>query len=126
MKRLPKQFKQEIIQMVENQKLTPLQIAEKLSLNKNAVQTMLSKLNYTFKKQNTPQFFKKEIDLLLKESKTPYQIAKILDLNPLSVSTHCFKLGYKFRPNQGNVRYFEKIDSHLKAYFLGFICVMCQ
>ena len=25
------------------------------------------------------------------------------------------------RPNQGNTRYFQKIDSNLKAYFLGFI-----
>ena len=25
------------------------------------------------------------------------------------------------RPNQGNVRYFQNCDTHLKAYFLGFI-----
>lgn len=26
-----------------------------------------------------------------------------------------------YRPNQGNIRYFQKCDSHQKAYFLGFI-----
>lgn len=32
-----------------------------------------------------------------------------------------YKLYRSYRPNQGNIRYFQNIDSYLKSYFLGFI-----
>lgn len=70
----------------------------------------------------TPKDLKPEILELIKQGLTPKMIADKLNLNYVSTQQMCNRLGYLFRPNQGNIRYFENIDTSLKAYFLGFIC----
>lgn len=116
----PKHFKSQIIELA-NQGISPSIIAKTFNLNKNAVQTMLFKLNYKFIKTQTPQFYKKEILLLLNEGLHPPAIALKLNLKLISTQQMCTKLGFSFRMNQGNIRYFNSIDDNLKAYFLGFI-----
>lgn len=73
------------------------------------------------KNKNVPSNFKKEILSFLEEGKTPNEISNLLNLVYCSTQQMCNKLGYKFRPDQGNIRYFQNIDTSLKAYFLGFI-----
>lgn len=52
---------------------------------------------------------------------SPIEISKKLNYNYSSVSYMLRLRGFKYRKCQGNVRYFQNIDSHKKAYFLGFI-----
>jgi hypothetical protein len=118
----PKHHKAEILRLVEEEKLNPTQIALKLNLKRASVETMLRKLGYTFTLIQTPQFFKKEILSFLQERKRPFEIAKILNLNYISTQQMCQKLGFKASLDQGDIRYFQTLDSNLKAYFLGFIC----
>lgn len=68
-----------------------------------------------------PSKFQNEILEFIKQGKTPTQTAKLLNLNPVSVSSFYLKQGIKTKPDKGNVRYFQNIDTHQKAYFLGFI-----
>lgn len=51
------------------------------------------------------------------------QIARNLAVYPQTVENLLKSLGVynSYMPNQGNTRYFERMDSLLKAYFLGFI-----
>lgn len=51
------------------------------------------------------------------------KIATIFNIHPTSVSYILkTKIGYSNkRPSQGNITYFKKIDTHSKAYILGFI-----
>lgn len=52
----------------------------------------------------------------------PTQIARKLNLIPVSVSQFLNRYGYTYAfKNQGNVRYFQNIDTKEKAYILGFI-----
>lgn len=55
--------------------------------------------------------------------KTCEKIAKDGGWYPQSVANllKSLELYNSYRPNQGNTRYFKTIDSHQKAYFLGFI-----
>lgn len=66
-------------------------------------------------------------DKIIKEyeiDKIPSKIlAKKYKINKTSI-TNWYKQKYKIKnmnPNKGNINYFEKIDTNLKAYFLGFI-----
>jgi intein/homing endonuclease len=68
-----------------------------------------------------PSNFRNEILKLLEQGCKPTQIANTLNLNKVSVNSFCKNLGYSFKISQGNVKYFENIDTHQKAYFLGFI-----
>lgn len=70
---------------------------------------------------NTPKNFSTQILTLLNQGYKPRQISEKLNLNIHSTVSFCKTLGYKFKINQGNVRYFQNIDTHQKAYFLGFI-----
>ena len=68
-----------------------------------------------------PSNFRNEILNLLEQGYKPTQIANTLNLNKVSVNSFCKNLGYSFKISQGNVKYFQNIDTHQKAYFLGFI-----
>lgn len=59
---------------------------------------------------------------LAKTGLKPIQIAKILNIAPSTTSQFLNREGYWFGfKNQGNIRFFQNIDSKEKAYILGFI-----
>jgi len=65
-------------------------------------------------------------DFIISEYKSEKSCQKIADENnwyqqAVSNLLKNYKIYNSYRPNQGNIRYFENIDSQLKAYFLGFI-----
>lgn len=64
---------------------------------------------------------KSQIASMLQLGKRPKEIADTLHIKYPTVSGYLRKKGYKFNPNPGNIHYFEKIDTHAKAYILGFI-----
>lgn len=65
-----------------------------------------------------------DIKTLLEKGLKPKQIAEVLNLNPVSVNSFIDKEypNIKFKPFVKNKDYFDIIDSHTKAYILGFIC----
>jgi len=76
-------------------------------------------------KKLIPSNYKKEIQLLLEKGLRPFEIAEKLNLNKISVSSYTTqKLGLSFSRtyNIDKPDYFKVIDSHMKAYWLGFIC----
>lgn len=64
---------------------------------------------------------KRQIDTLLNEGKKPIEISQILNINYSTLSWYLRNKGIRFRPDPGNTHYFETIDTHAKAYILGFI-----
>ena len=107
---------------LKSQGKTSVQISSLLNISQGAVLANVTKLGLTFKNLKTPRFYKQEILNLLEEGKRPIEIAKELGLN--TVSTNCYinqVLNRTFALNQGNIRYFQNIDTRNKAYFLGFI-----
>lgn len=63
-----------------------------------------------------------EILNLAEQGLRPIEIARKLNLVPVSVSQFLNRNGYNYSfKNQGNIRYFQNIDTHEKAYVLGFI-----
>jgi len=61
------------------------------------------------------------IKSLAENGKTPIQISKELNIKYSSVTYILQKYSIYYRSNQGNIRYFQNIDSATKAYLLGFI-----
>ena len=68
-----------------------------------------------------PSNFKEQILTMLKDGLKPSEISKLLNLNYVSTQQMCNRLGYTFTYNHGNNRYFQNIDTNVKAYMLGFI-----
>lgn len=68
-------------------------------------------------------YLKDEILKLYTQGNNIESISKQLNCYPQAVASVLKHIGeYKsYRPNQGNTRYFQNIDSNIKAYFLGFI-----
>ena len=64
---------------------------------------------------------KVQIQQLLEKSKTPKQISDLLGIKYPTLEGYLRLQGYSFLPNQGDIHYFEKIDTYAKAYILGFI-----
>lgn len=58
---------------------------------------------------------------LLSEGKTVPEIANLLNINKVTISSFLRTNGIKLHPDKGNVHYFDIIDSHAKAYIVGFI-----
>lgn len=70
----------------------------------------------------TPKKFEKEIILLANKGFRPVQIAKTLNLNSISVNSYLKSKGFNFSTKYSiNSNYFEKIDTPIKSYLLGFI-----
>lgn len=72
-----------------------------------------------------PSMFKTEITFLVKKGFTPSQIAKKLKLNKSSTYSYIksnFNIKYSRTYKIDNPDYFKKIDTYMKAYWLGFIC----
>lgn len=57
----------------------------------------------------------------LKEGKSVPEISKLLGVNKITISSYLRLNGIKLNPNQGNIHYFDNIDSYAKAYIVGFI-----
>ena len=57
----------------------------------------------------------------LKEGKTIPEISSMLKINKITIGSWLRKNNIKLNPNQGNVHYFDIIDSYAKAYIVGFI-----
>ena len=64
---------------------------------------------------------KVQIKELLDRGKNPKQISDLLGIKYPTIAGYLRLQGYSFLPNQGNIRYFEKVDTSAKAYILGFI-----
>lgn len=64
---------------------------------------------------------KTQIKHLLEKGKTPKQISDLLGIKYPTLEGYLRLQGYSFLPNQGDIHYFEKIDTYAKAYILGFI-----
>ncbi len=65
-------------------------------------------------------------EFIISEYKSGKNCQKIADENgwyqqPVSNLLKHYKLYDSYRPDNGNTKYFETVDTHLKAYFLGFI-----
>lgn len=58
---------------------------------------------------------------LFEEGLKPLQMSKILDIKPTTISGFLSRNGLKTNPQLGNPNYFDQIDTHAKAYILGFI-----
>lgn len=52
---------------------------------------------------------------------TPKEISESLQIPYPTIGGILRQYGFKYRPVHNNIRYFQNIDSHTKAYFLGFI-----
>lgn len=72
-------------------------------------------------KRTITEDMKQQIEILLKEGKTPKEVADVLHIKYPTLGWYLRNKGLKFRPNQGNIHYFEEIDTYAKAYILGFI-----
>jgi len=72
-------------------------------------------------KRKIPSNYKEEIINLYHNGLKPLDISKKLGLKPPSVNAFFQSKNITFLPKQGNVKYFKNIDSHIKAYILGFI-----
>lgn len=57
----------------------------------------------------------------LQEGKTVPEISNILGINKVTISSYLRLNGIKLNPSQGDVHYFDNIDSYSKAYIVGFI-----
>lgn len=115
-------LKPEIEKLLENNH-SPAEICKILQIKTGSLSSFLHKHNmvYKGKNKNTPQYHSEKIIQLAKEGKTPIEIATTLNLKYPSVGSFLQVRGFKYQPNQGNIRYFENIDTHIKSYFLGFI-----
>ncbi len=70
----------------------------------------------------TPKDFENEILNYAKQGLRPKQIADILNLVPVSVGQFLNKNGFDYNNKYKiNSDYFEKIDTSIKAYFIGLI-----
>jgi hypothetical protein len=111
---------EKIIELNSKGHLYPF-ISKELNVAPSSISRIL--LRYNLKCNYKPQRVC-DYDLILKlsnEKMSPIQIARKLNYNPVTVNSILITNGIRYRKNQGNIRYFEKIDSHRKAYFLGFI-----
>lgn len=64
---------------------------------------------------------KQRIQSLLSERKSPKQISDLLEIKYPTLEGYLRNIGLSFLPNQGDIHYFNKIDTYAKAYILGFI-----
>lgn len=64
---------------------------------------------------------KQQIHQLLYDGNSPKQISDILNIKYPTVEGYLRGMGLSFLPKQGNIHYFETIDTYAKAYILGFI-----
>lgn len=64
---------------------------------------------------------KQQIQSLLSEGKTPKQISDLLGIKHPTIISYLHNIGLRFLPDQGDIHYFNKIDTYAKAYILGFI-----
>ena len=68
----------------------------------------------------TPEVQSKVLSYL-EEGKTTPEISSILNINKVTICSWLSKNNIKLSPNQGNIHYFDNIDSYAKAYIIGFI-----
>lgn len=120
-KNINKDIKYKIIQDLESG-LTFNDIIEKHEVKSKSTLTRWCKelniqYDYVPKCKHDYQLIKK----LYESGKTIKEICSDLNISIGNYNTIYKKLYLKFRPDQGNIRYFEKIDSPQKAYILGFI-----
>lgn len=64
---------------------------------------------------------KNQILELFEQGLKPLQISNKLDIKPTTISGFLSRNGLKTNPQLGNPNYFDQIDTHSKAYILGFI-----
>lgn len=112
--------KELIINLIKEGK-TYNEIIDIFPISKSVISSIVKKNNliYTLPSNKIPQY-----DQILEmglEGKTPIQISKELNLPYGTVGCILSTNNIKFRPQHNNVRYFQTIDNHTKAYFLGFI-----
>jgi len=117
-KRFPKYFSKEIIELAELGK-TPTEIARMLELNYVSVCGFMRKHGYRQPRpavDNKDQIFK-----LFRLGLKPKEIATKLGINPITVNSFLNKNGLYSRPIVHNFNYFDTINTANKAYFVGFI-----
>jgi len=120
MKKSPSQFKNEILNLVKSKHTVP-EMAKLLDLNKSSISRFLRNLNISTKYSKSPIDYHSELVPLFEKKVSFKEIAKSFKLNINSVSSYSNRLGYTYIPTISNPSYFSTIDTHLKAYFLGFI-----
>jgi len=100
----------------------PIEIAQELNLNKSSLYVYIFRnFNISFKKEAMLKKYKKEILNMYNNGVTCKEIATFYNCQYQNVNTFIRKEIGSLMPSKGNVRYFSKIDTYNKAYFLGFI-----
>lgn len=97
------------------------ELCDKYQTSKSTLNRICKKFNIDYTPKSTRILDYDKILELAELGNSPYQIAKILNVNKISVNSMLNKQGKYFAPKHENIRLFNICDSHVKAYFLGFI-----
>jgi hypothetical protein len=97
------------------------EIIKVINVSKPSLSRFVKKENLIYKSPNLKKYDYTYIDSLLRQGKKPLEISRILNVPYPSIGSISKKLGYNFLKDHGNIRYFQFIDSKIKAYLLGFI-----
>ena len=96
-------------------------IIEHFNVSKSFISMLLKENNITYVPPDKKQYNYELVNNLLKLGKSPVDISRELCIPTPSLQSIYRSLGYSFKIDQGNTRYFQNIDTGIKAYLLGFI-----
>lgn len=89
--------------------------------SKSTLSVWCRKFNINYIIPSTDKYDYALIEQMYKEGTSFKEIFKRFNIPEGTYNTVYKRLGLKFRPDQGNVRYFQNINTPQKAYILGFI-----
>lgn len=118
--RLSEELKNTLIKLLKEGK-TYNEIQCSYNVSKSTLGRLCKKHSIIY---NIPSQRKHDYDEILKlvnEGYRPVEISKLLNIPMGTIPSILSKYGYRFLPEHKNIRFFKTINSHVKAYFLGFI-----
>ncbi|NCD06244.1 MAG: hypothetical protein EOL97_09000 [Spirochaetia bacterium] len=117
---LSKENIQQIITLI-NQKHDYNYICDMLHVSKSVISGIVKKYNLQYTLKSTKSVYYNKILDLAKQGYKPIEIHKITNAPKGTIASILNQNNFRYLPKHNNIRYFQIIDTHEKAYLLGFI-----